>query len=64
MAIIPKADDDEQLVTLIQVRITKGMEKRIAAVCEDTGRKQSDVVRRLITAGLDAYEREQKAGRK
>ena len=65
MSVVPKAEPEEKgLAVPLRLRITRAQGERIRAVCEETGRKRSDVVRRLLDAGLDSHEEKSWLGTK
>lgn len=59
LAIVPKADGGP-LGEVIRARVDGALLKRIDAICKETGRKRSDVVRRLVVAGLELHEQDRK----
>jgi metal-responsive CopG/Arc/MetJ family transcriptional regulator len=63
VAVVPKAEKrtlDEQ----IRFRVEPALLQRLDAVCQETGRKRSDVLRRLVLAGLELHERETRGGKR
>lgn len=53
--VVPKAERGN-LGEAIRVRVDEGLLKRLDAVCAETGRKRSDVMRLLMIAGLEEHE--------
>jgi hypothetical protein len=66
MTLIPPKEDEpaDKLEVPLRMRLSKAQAERVGRVCKETRRKQSDVIRRLLDVGLDAYDREQKGGKR
>lgn len=59
LAVVPRKDRGS-LDVQIRFRVDEALARRINAVCEETGRIQSDVVRLLLEAGLELHDQEKK----
>jgi predicted DNA-binding protein len=60
--VIPKAER-AALTEEIKFRVDLPMLRRLEAICDETGRKLSDVLRLMIDDGLDAHEAAKKPKR-
>lgn len=60
----PKTDDVGRLGEVVRLRIDEPLLTRLDAVAKETGRKRSDVMRRLMVAGLELHEKDGKKGKR
>jgi hypothetical protein len=58
MTVVPKLDVSfGPLGEVVRLRVDEEMKGRVEAVIKETGREQSDVLRRLLLAGLKLHEK-------
>ncbi len=62
LPVVPVAERGD-LTEAVRVRISAVLLRQIQKVAEETGRSNADVMRLLMTAGLELYEKE-KRGKK
>lgn len=63
LVVVPKAEP-RRLGETVRMRIDAVLLSRIDAVVEETGRKRSDVMRRLLVAGLELHEKDGKKAKR